>query len=174
MNQSAIDSIQVAIINTIIAIPFAWDYKTPLFAARILTLLINVPLIFVGGFGGYGIANLFLLTNMISLSTLFPVLIGMVTRFETFISGTVALLASLSAIFSVMVYGFLKVGNWSEGIYTYFYLKFSWESFTISLLTSIIATFLFASIEFVIRKIIDKPLKTPIRKEKTFKHDSDV
>lgn len=175
MNESAIDSMQrnsaeklilVAILNTIISIPYAWEYETPLAAAKMLTILINIPLIFVGGFVGGNIANLFLLTNMISVSALVPICFGLIPCLDHFLSGTVALLGSLSAIISVIIYGYMVVGNLKDGIYTYFYTTFSWQAFLVCIGSSILATIFFASVEYIFRLCIGSRLELPVKKSK--------
>ena len=165
MNQSAIDSFQNAILDTILSVFLSFGFNISVNFARIVLIVINAPLMYVG-VQGFNIVNLFLMTNTLTTSSLIPFILGLFSHLDWLLSGMSVLFGSLAGIFSVMVLGFLNYGSWSAGIYAYFYTTYAWQPFLLALITSTVATFIFAFAEFGIRSVMGNPLRPPAYFEK--------
>ncbi|KAI8904125.1 hypothetical protein EDD86DRAFT_92271 [Gorgonomyces haynaldii] len=156
MNQSAIDSFQNAILDTILSVPMSLGISVPVNVARFVVVLINVPLMYLGTLG-LSINSLFLVTNMLTTCTMLPLLMGLFPVFD-FVGGTSAVLGSLLSLFAVMLHGYIAYGSWTDGIVNNFYAIYWWQPFIVGLVSSFVLTILFGLIE---RRLVYKIKKTP-------------
>lgn len=107
MNESAVDSLQNAVADTVTSLGLSLGLEIPLFWTRVLVVVLNVPIIIVG-LQGYNIASIFLITNMMTTCSILPLIFGMMERFENVISEYAALFSNLFAFLMVLIYGFIR------------------------------------------------------------------
>jgi hypothetical protein len=146
MNESAVDSFQNAILDTLISLFVSLGWNVPLNAARLAVVFINVPLMIIG-VQGYPIINLYLITNVFTTCSVLPLCVGLFDCFDEYVSGASALFACFFSICSVVVTGRFKYGDWYTGIMTYFYLEYRWEVFIVGLVASVFGMVLFYFLE---------------------------
>jgi Na+/proline symporter len=87
LNESAVDSFQNAILDTILSVFVSLGFKISLNTARVVVVLLNVPLMVVG-VQGFPIINLYLMTNLLTSASALPLCIGLFPYFDTYVSGT--------------------------------------------------------------------------------------
>ena len=146
MNEAAVDSFQIAIGDTIIALFETFGFHLDLWAVRIILALLNVPFAIVGCFG-LPIINLYLITNLMTTCVMFPLLFGFIPAFDNLVTEGAALFGSLFGLFTLIVYAVwnqvVESGRpfvWSDvgdGLYYTFYVVYDWPSFTVALSFSI-------------------------------------
>ena len=107
MNESAVDSLQNAVADTVTAVGLSFKYDIPLSWARVIVVIVNIPIIVVG-IQGYNIASIFLIANMMTTCSFFPMVFGMIPFFDDLISEYGALFSNVFSFFMVMVYGYLR------------------------------------------------------------------
>ena len=152
MSESAIDSFQNAITDTIVSLVRSLGFDISVNIARILLVLFNVPFMYVGTFKS-SITSLYLITNMLTTCSMFPFFIGLVDALNDFISGSAALFGCLFSISSVIVYGYLMMGDVYLGLQQYFFNFYDWGAILTGFLASIVGVFLFAAAEHAFKRI---------------------
>jgi hypothetical protein len=95
MNESAIDSLQNGIGATLSA---HWFKAKPVTYARVIVVLINIPLVAVAT-RGYPVLSLFLITNMLCTCWFIPVVLGLwdSAKGRRYVTGEPALLPPMPA-----------------------------------------------------------------------------
>ena len=107
MNESAIDSLQNAIADTVTSLGLSVGLKISLFWARIIVVLVNIPIIVVG-LQDYKIASLFLIPNMLTTFSTPLLVLGMLPQFDALLNGATVLFSFAFAFASLLVYGYLQ------------------------------------------------------------------
>ncbi|KAI8590102.1 hypothetical protein BDZ88DRAFT_461151 [Geranomyces variabilis] len=165
MNESAVDAYQCALTDTVVGlatclgIPRLFNREEfPLFPARVLTLVINVPLIIVGT-RGYNINQIYLIPNMVTSCSTLPLLMGLVRPLEGYVHGRSVLFGCIFALNAVMVYGYIQTHDYWLGIQTYFYTTYDYGAFLTALGASVVGVFLAAGVEAVVRLALGKPVR---------------
>ncbi|KAF9988184.1 hypothetical protein BGZ75_009881 [Mortierella antarctica] len=148
MNEGAVDTLQNAIVDTLASRFFRGK---SVWYPRVLVFLINVPIVFVS-LQGYNIIKLFLIGNLICTICAVPLLLGLVTRFEGFVTGWSMVTGIITGFFSIFVFGYLKKDTLSAGLEYVFLESYDWPSFVLPLVFSFIGALLAAYIESLIRK----------------------
>ncbi|KAG0196168.1 hypothetical protein BGX28_010497 [Mortierella sp. GBA30] len=148
MNEGAVDTLQNAIVDTLASRFFRGK---SVWFPRVLVFLINIPIVFVS-LKGYNIVNLFLIGNLICTICAVPLLLGLVTCLEGFVTGWSLISGIVTGFFSIVVFGYLKKGSLSEGLHYTFMESYDWPSFVLPLVFSCIGVFLAGYIEMGIRK----------------------
>ncbi|KAG0340422.1 hypothetical protein BG000_011981 [Podila horticola] len=148
MNEGAVDTLQNAIVDTIATRFFR---EKSVWYPRVLVFLINIPIVFVS-LKGYNIVSLFLIGNLVCTICATPVLLGLVTRLEGIVTGISMLFGIVTGFFSIVVFGYLKMGNLKDGMEYTFTVSYDWPSFLLPLVFSTVGTLLAAFVEGLIRK----------------------
>lgn len=174
MNESAVDSFQNALTDTVVALAMSLRIPKlfgqshfPINAARLTVIIINVPIVVVA-LQGYKINQLYLITNMVTSTTLLPLLLGLVKPLEGYVHGRSVLFGCIFSLFSVATYGTVKTGSFTEGVKTYFYLIYDWPPFIIALVASLVGVAIAAGAEALLRlsmgwhvKVVKPPRPAP-------------
>ncbi|KAF9438700.1 hypothetical protein BGZ76_005645 [Entomortierella beljakovae] len=148
MNEGCVDSLQNGIVDTVASRFFRGK---SVWYPRVLVFLINIPIVFVS-LKGYNIIILFLIGNLICTICAIPLLLGLVTRLEGYVTGWSMVSGIVTGFFSIAVFGYIKMGNFSDGLHYTFVESYDWPSFVLPLVFSFIGVFVAAAIEGVIRK----------------------
>ncbi|KAG0031895.1 hypothetical protein BGZ81_000325 [Podila clonocystis] len=148
MNEGAVDTLQNGIVDTIATRFFR---KRSIWYPRVLVFLINIPIVFVS-LKGYNIISLFLIGNLVCTICATPVLLGLVTRLEGIVTGISMLFGIVTGFFSIVVFGYIKMGNLKDGMEYTFTVSYDWPSFVLPLVFSTVGTLLAAYVESLIRK----------------------
>ncbi|KAI7826017.1 hypothetical protein BC939DRAFT_378096, partial [Gamsiella multidivaricata] len=148
MNEGCVDSIQNGIVDTLASRFFRGK---SVWYPRVLVFLINVPIVFVS-LKGYNVIILFLIGNLVCTICAVPLLLGLVDSLEGYVTGWSMVFGMITGFFSLVVFGFLKLGNIADGMHYIFIEAYDWPSFVLPLVFSAIGVFIAAAIEGVIRK----------------------
>ncbi|KAF9105181.1 hypothetical protein BGX27_009777 [Mortierella sp. AM989] len=148
MNEGCVDSLQNGIIDTIASRFFRGK---GVWYPRMLAFVINVPIVIVS-LKGYNIVSLFMIGNLICTICAVPLLSGLVTRLEGYITGWSMIFGMLTGFFSIAAFGYIEKGSWSDGLRYTFVEAYDWPSFVLPLIFSTIGIFIAVGIEGVIRK----------------------
>ncbi|KAG0346828.1 hypothetical protein BG004_000749 [Podila humilis] len=148
MNEGAVDTLQNAIVDTLAARFFRGKN---VWYPRVLVFLINIPIVFVS-LKGYNIMSLFLIGNLVCTICATPVLLGLVTRLEGIVTGISMIFGIITGFFSIVVFGYIKMGNLADGMHYTFVVSYDWPSFLLPLVFSTVGTLLAAFVEGAIRK----------------------
>ncbi|KAG0235152.1 hypothetical protein BGW41_000903 [Actinomortierella wolfii] len=148
MNEGNVDSLQNGIVDTIATRLFRGK---SVWYARALVFLINIPTVFVS-LKGYNIISLFLVGNLVCTFSAVPVVLGLVTRLEGYITGISMLFGIFTGFWSICVFGYLKMGDFDTGMKFVWTESYDWPSFVLPLVFSTIGVFLAAGVEGAIRK----------------------
>ncbi|KAF9580260.1 hypothetical protein BGW38_003165 [Lunasporangiospora selenospora] len=135
MNEGAVDTLQNAIVDTIVSRIFR---GRSIWYPRVIVFLINIPIVFVS-LKGYNIISLFLLGNLICTFCAVPLLLGLVDRLE-------GIMGSLSA-----------------GMHYTFMESYDWPSFVLPLVFSAIGVAIAAAIECGVRKSLGLAYPVPLQ-----------
>ncbi|KAG0007657.1 hypothetical protein BGZ80_004397 [Entomortierella chlamydospora] len=147
MNEGCVDTLQNAIVDTIASRFFRGK---SVWFPRILVFLINAPIVFVS-LKGYSIVILFLIGNLVCTICAVPLLLGLVTRLEGIVTGWSMVTGIITGFFSIVVFGYIKMGSMSEGLHYTFVESYDWPSFLLPLVFSFIGVFIAAFVEKIIR-----------------------
>ncbi|KAG0048855.1 hypothetical protein BGZ83_006253 [Gryganskiella cystojenkinii] len=147
MNEGAVDSLQNAIVDTLASRFFRGK---SVWYPRVMVFLINIPIVFVS-LKGYNIIILFLIGNLVCTICAVPLLLGLVDRFEGFVTGWSMVSGIITGFLSIVVFGYLKKGNMSEGLHYTFVESYDWPSFVLPLIFSAVGALLAALVEKYIR-----------------------
>jgi Na+/proline symporter len=149
MNESAIDSFQIAISDTVISLFEVNGFNLGLSASRAILALMNIPFAIIGLFG-LRVFSLYLITNLLTTCLMMPMVFGMIQSFDKWIGEFDVLFGSITGILSIIIYainlqvtktGVFTVETILEGLVTTFYREFDWPPFIIGLGSSSLATF---------------------------------
>eukprot|EP00842_Homolaphlyctis_polyrhiza_P004622 jgi/Hompol1/5160/HPOL_004187-RA len=162
MNESAIDSFQIAITDSILSLFMSFGIKIHINVARLIGLLLNIPIMIVGT-KNYNIAQLYLITNMCTTCAILPFIMGLIPVFNNLISGWSVVFGSVGAMVAVTIQGVLFYGNFYDGITNNFYLVYDWKPFMVALIASFVLTIVAGLVEVVIRKALGlEPISAPL------------
>ncbi|KAH6584680.1 hypothetical protein BASA61_007326 [Batrachochytrium salamandrivorans] len=143
----------------------SFGVKFPTIAARLLVILFNVPLMYVGTLN-LSVIGVFLLGNMLTACTFLPLASGLIPALNRIVSQYSVILACLFAFFSVMVYGQITTGSVSEGLILYWTTMYDMNAFLVSSISSVVWLAVFSSIETVVRRIYNWPIPHPSESSK--------
>lgn len=135
MNESAVDSLQTGITT---ALSSHFFKKQHVIFARIVVILINIPLIVVAC-KKYQVLALFLITNTLCSCAFLPIMLGLWDRGRHFISETSVVFAFCVAVLTVTAYGIGRAWNEvpnpiSYGAWYTWYgnVSYSWDYFLVA------------------------------------------
>jgi Na+/proline symporter len=162
MNESATDSFQIAIGNTVVSLFLTNGYELTLTQSRLILLCLNVPFALIGLLGA-NVVGLYLITNLMTTCLMLPLIFGLIPAFDHLISEAAVLFGSITALLSIVVYGIQQqystidnpmdfffedlLDNIFTALKTTFYDVYDWPPFIIGLAVSIGATLLFSVIQ---------------------------
>jgi hypothetical protein len=109
---SSVDTLQSAIAATIVNDIFS--NKISLNWARVIALLLNVPAIVVAALN-LNVFTLFLIADLIAAVIVLPVVLGLVTPLNKFLTGTDFVVGTLGGLFSVVILGWSLQGSVAYG-----------------------------------------------------------
>ncbi|KAK9762709.1 hypothetical protein K7432_011294 [Basidiobolus ranarum] len=138
MNQSAVDSLQNALVDNISSLLLR---GRSVWWSRLVVVLVNIPLIVVS-LQGYQVMNLFLLANMVATCCAAPILLGLSRRLEHYVTTCSVIFGWILGFLSVLIFGYLKVGDVLGGLHYTFFEVYDYPSFLLALTFSIIGVFL--------------------------------
>ncbi|KAF9293313.1 hypothetical protein BGZ88_005533 [Linnemannia elongata] len=147
MNEGCVDSLQNAIVDTLASRFFRGK---SVWYPRVLVFLINIPIVFVS-LKGYNIVILFLIGNLVCTICAVPLLMGLVTRFEGFITGWSMVSGIITGFLSIVVFGYVKTGSMADGLHYTFVESYDWPSFVLPLVFSFLGSMLTATVEKYLR-----------------------
>jgi hypothetical protein len=107
MNESAVDSLQNAIADTLTSLGLSLGIEINLQWARFIVILINIPIIIIG-LQGYNIVSLFVVANIVTTCSALPLMFGLIPFFDHILTEAGALFSNVFALCSVMIYGYAK------------------------------------------------------------------
>ncbi|KAJ3275482.1 hypothetical protein HDV01_000309 [Terramyces sp. JEL0728] len=167
MNESAIDSFQIAIGDTLVSLFESFGVKITIFQVRILLALLNIPFAIIGSYN-FNIVSLYLITNIMTTCVMLPLVFGLIPAFDRYYTGASALFGSFFALIWVMIYGVLQqvyqnnggvFNGWSDistGLYNTFYLVYDYPPFVIGLGGSLVGMAIWTGGEEVYYRYIAK------------------
>ncbi|KAI8599246.1 hypothetical protein EDD21DRAFT_416980 [Dissophora ornata] len=158
MNEGCVDSIQNGIVDTLASRFFRGK---SVWYPRVLVFLINIPIVFVS-LKGYNIIVLFLIGNLICTVCTVPLLLGLVERLEGYVTGWSMVFGMITGFFSIVVFGYLKMGNLADGMQYTFIDAYDWPSFVLPIVFSFIGVLLAAAVEGAIRKSLGLTYPVPL------------
>lgn len=158
MSESAIDSLQNAIVDTISAAFVAPFFpRLSLFWIRCLVLVLNVPPI-VCSLQGYNILQLFLLANLITTTSTIPVLLGLLPgraaqKVVTPFSVVAGCLTGLAAVF---VWALRRPAgvSYSSSLHSAFLVAYDYPQFLLAAAFSVIGLLVGAALEWAARAAV--------------------
>ncbi|KAJ3128640.1 hypothetical protein HK098_003847 [Nowakowskiella sp. JEL0407] len=148
MNVSAVDTQQTAITNTLSAFLLS---GLPVWVSRIVVVLINVVIVIVA-LQAPNVLSLFLIGNVLSCISALPILFGLWSRIDTYLSQWSALFGIFFAFWAVAIYGTITQGGLGEGLYFVFFVSYDWPTFVIAPIASVVGMVIGIGAEMVIRK----------------------
>jgi len=148
MNEGAVDSLQNAIVDTLASRFFRGK---SVWYPRVLVFLINIPIVFVS-LKGYNIIILFLVGNLICTICTIPLLLGLVDCLEGYVTAWSFVFGNITGFFSIVVFGYVKMGSLAAGMQYTFVDAYDWPSFVLPIVFSFIGVFFAAGVEGLIRK----------------------
>ncbi|KAI9223179.1 hypothetical protein BC828DRAFT_345249 [Blastocladiella britannica] len=150
LNMSAVDSIQNALTATITANFFR---KSELKVTRFMVFLLNVPLMVVGFFTLPAL-NLFLITNLLATASFVPLISGLADPDRKYISGYTMMFASIAAMLSLVVYGWITQGNFGDGfVWAWWSNNYDLWAFLVPFFASMIALVAWTTVAVVAEKV---------------------
>ncbi|KAF9919179.1 hypothetical protein BX616_000032 [Lobosporangium transversale] len=158
MNEGNVDSLQNGIVDTLASRFFRGKN---VWYPRVLVFLINIPVVFVS-LKGYNIIMLFLIGNLICTICAVPLLLGLITRLEGYVTAWSMVSGIITGFFSLVAFGYLKIGNVSDGMHYVFMEAYDWPSFILPPIFSCIGVLLAAAIEGVVRKTFGLTYPVPL------------
>jgi hypothetical protein len=158
LSEAAVDSFQNAILSSIISLCLSFGFKVPVWAARTLVVVFNVPLMIIGT-QGFPIVSLYLITNMLTTCCFIPLIIGLYKRFDNIVNQGTVLFGCAFALVSVLVLGTIVYGSFVSGVQQYFFSpNYQWSAFVCAPVSSVVGMALYA---FVETKILRKRTASP-------------
>ncbi|KAG0233160.1 hypothetical protein B0O80DRAFT_4007 [Mortierella sp. GBAus27b] len=159
MNEGNVDSLQNAIVDSLASRLFR---GMSVWYPRVLVFLINIPIVFVS-LKGYNIMNLYMVGNVACTICAVPLLMGLVDRFEGYVTGWSFVFGIISGFFSVMVFGYLKMDHdLGAGMDYAFITSYDWPSFVLPPVVSFFGVLFAAGVEGVIRKAFGLAYPVPL------------
>ncbi|KAF9367819.1 hypothetical protein CPC16_005981, partial [Podila verticillata] len=169
MNEGAVDSYQNAIVDTLASRFFRGKN---VWYPRVLVFAINIPIVVVA-LKGYNIIVLFLIGNLVCTICAIPVLLGLVDRLEGYYTGWSMVFGIITGFFSIVVFGYLKMGDLSAGMQYVFIDSYDWPSFVLPLVFSVVGIFVGIGIEGVVRKACGLPFPIALTVREAIVHHND-
>ncbi|KAG0304105.1 hypothetical protein BGZ98_005921, partial [Dissophora globulifera] len=157
MNEGCVDSLQNGIVDTVASRFFRGK---SVWYPRALVFAINAPIVLVS-LKGYNIITLFLIGNLICTICSVPLLMGLIDRLEGYMTGWSMIFGIITGFFSIVVFGYLKMGNFSDGMHYVFIESYDWPSFVLPIVFSFIGVLVAIAIEGGIRKVLSLTYPVP-------------
>ncbi|KAJ3411664.1 hypothetical protein HDV05_001873 [Chytridiales sp. JEL 0842] len=178
MNESAVDSFQNAITDTLTTFGGFLGFQLPIYATRLTCLVANIPIVIGSSIlasQGTSILQAFLLGNMITTITFPPLALGLVPAFNRILSGWSVIGACIGSFFCVLGYGISVYGDASLALSSLFWSSlYDWKAFLVAFGCSTGLVFLFGGLECTVRALLGMPMQDLPRYEKVSKVDGDV
>eukprot|EP00897_Mesotaenium_endlicherianum_P008970 jgi/Mesen1/8100/ME000434S07345 len=158
MSESAIDSLQNAIVDTMGVAVIAPFVRIDLLWIRILVLALNVPPMVVS-LQGYNILQLFLLANLITTTSTIPLLLGLVRgravqRIVTPFSMLSGCALGLASIFAWAEIHRPADVSYSQYLHDTFLVAYDYPPFLLALGFSVVGMAIGAALEFAFRALV--------------------
>ncbi|GJJ71239.1 hypothetical protein EMPS_03589 [Entomortierella parvispora] len=158
MNEGCVDSLQNAIVDTLASRFFRGK---SVWYPRVLVFLINIPIVFVS-LKGYNIIILFLIGNLVCTICTVPLLLGLVDRLEGYVTAWSFVFGMIMGFFSIVVFGYVKMGSMAAGMQYTFVDAYDWPSFVLPIVFSFIGVFMAVGVEGLIRKSLGLAYPVPL------------
>jgi hypothetical protein len=127
-----------------------------------ISLFLHLPIIVIGILP-LETYNSFLIGNLLTISSVFPLLLGLVPSLEDYMNGTSVLLGCAFSLSSVFIFGYLSTGHIINGIFRYLFDEYSWQPLIVALLSSLIGVALSVMIEMGLYSCSGKPYISDIK-----------
>ncbi|KAI9353729.1 hypothetical protein BDR26DRAFT_1002604 [Obelidium mucronatum] len=141
MNESAVDSFQNAITDSIATLCIACGYRLKPVHVRCLVLLLNIPIMILAViFASFNVSilNAFGLSNMVVTMTFAPIAAGLIPSLNSYLTAHSAMGACLASFLVTIAYGAAAYGSLGAGMKALFWTpKFDAVGFLIAFLSSI-------------------------------------
>jgi hypothetical protein len=137
-------------------------FRESLHSTRIIALFLHVPIIVIGILP-LETYNSFLIGNILTISAVFPLLLGLVPSLENYVNGTSVLLGCAFSLSSIFILGYLSTGHLINGIFRYLFDEYSWQPLIVALLSSLIGVALSVMIEMGLYSCSGKPYISDIK-----------
>ncbi|KAF9963972.1 hypothetical protein BGZ65_003226 [Modicella reniformis] len=171
MNEGNVDSLQNAIVDSLASRFFRGKN---VWYPRVLVFLINIPIVIVS-LKGYNIMKLYLIGNLVSTICAVPLLLGLVDRFEGYITGWSMVSGIITGFFSIVVFGYIKMdGDIANGMTYTFIDAYDWPSFVLPLVFSFIGVFFAAGVEGALRKACGLTYPVPLNLQAREDHRQEL
>lgn len=143
MNTGAVDSLQTGITASLTSHFFK---GRSLLIPRALTLLVQIPIVYVAS-QNYNVLQLFVTTNMLTVTTTIPLVIGLHPRSKDYVTENCLIFSVLMGILTITAYGIAQNWNPDDVPSSFSYgswvawvgNNYMWDYFLVSLLSSSIA-----------------------------------
>mmetsp|Transcript_20077 Transcript_20077/g.43727 ORF Transcript_20077/g.43727 Transcript_20077/m.43727 type:complete len:551 (+) Transcript_20077:139-1791(+) len=158
MGQGAMDSLQNGITATLSSTLLK---NKPLSWTRILVLLVNIPLAIVGATSWVNdVLTLFLLSNMITVSCLFPLMVAVIPGevAKAYVTEAAVWAGCIGGVLGSIIFGIDQVGgDVADGLdMTFMSNGYGWDYFLVALLSSIGCTLIGIALSWVYRKFLEQ------------------
>ena len=162
ISQGLISSFQHSLTGSFISLCSSFGFKESLVSTRIISIFLHIPLMLIGLLE-LEITELFLIANILTITPVLPVLLGLVPQFEDYLSGSSVLLGCAFSLFSVFLFGYVTTGEFANGIFRVLFDDYSWEPFVIALISSLVGVGLSVIIEMSLYSCADGPSSTEVK-----------
>jgi hypothetical protein len=161
MNESAVDSFQNAITDTLATFAGFIGFDLPITMTRLICLIANIPL-FIGASilaaNGTSILQAFLLGNMITTITFPALAAGLIPALNHVISSWSVILSCVASFFTLMGFGAMTYGDVATGLSSLFWSSnYDYRAFLIAFFSTVGYLIVFSGVELIVRKVAGLP-----------------
>ena len=155
ISQGLISSLQHSLTGVAVSFYTSLGNKESLVSTRVISIFLHIPLMLIGLLE-LEITELYLIANILTITSVLPVLLGLVPQFEDYITGSSVLLGCAFSLFSVFLFGYVTTGGFANGIFSVLFDDYSWEPFVIALISSLVGVALCVLIEMGLYSCADE------------------
>ena len=159
MNESLVDSYQNALTDCAVSLAMSCGLTIPINVARFITVLMNVPVVLIG-LQGFKVNSLFLVACLITTTSCLPIILGLFPALDDYVHQSTAIFGSLYSVLCIAMYGYIRAGSLSAGIYYCFWEAWRWQVFLIAFLGCALGIALFVAVEMSVRWRLSLPWPT--------------
>jgi hypothetical protein len=147
LHQSAVDTLQTAMATTVVA-SMGSSFRKSMRVARCVVLVVNIPLMVIGAFRPAA-PQLFLVTNLISLSLAIPLMSGLFDVKGCWISGRAMIAGFVSGLLAITISGLVVLGGGQGVVWAWWDNQYDIKVFVASVFGSLTGLFAWAAGEFL-------------------------
>ncbi|KAJ3031461.1 UNVERIFIED_CONTAM: Coatomer subunit zeta-1 [Siphonaria sp. JEL0065] len=161
MDESAVDSMQNAITDTLTTFASFFGFELGFVPVRCLVILANIPIMVGAAYlttSGVSILNAYGVANMLTTMTFAPLAAGLIPQLNNYLTAFSALGSCVGAFFATMAYGVVMYDGVYDGMTALWWTSaYDWEGYLISFFSSIAFIPLLIGVEFAVRAAMGWP-----------------